>query len=204
MFLSICQEVPIILPALFLPKSMLLLLLFHWIFIFIELPFAISLSTSTKVSFLLLRLWRVTRMTIGTFSTDGFDDGYGNRKWSQTLFRARECHPRFLAAVAAFPSTANRVVWRTGDYGSFRWVFYYPFNWLLVFSFEKQLLIPFLHKFRPVFFRIGLIFLLYLRFFHRCGRHMSVEKHPKWAYFCTWFCLSFPFSFWYITLILFI
>ena len=130
MFLSICQEAPIILPALFLPKSMLLLLLFHWIFIFIELPFAISLSTSTKVSFLLLRLWRVTRMTMGTFSTDGFDDGYGNRKWSQTLFRARECHPRFLAAVAAFPSTANRVVWRTGDYGSFRWVF---FNLLLDF-----------------------------------------------------------------------
>ena len=62
--------------------------------------------------------------TLGTFSTDGFQDGYGNRKWSQTLFRARECHPRFLAAVAAFPSTANRVVWRTGDYGSFRWVFY--------------------------------------------------------------------------------
>ena len=61
---------------------------------------------------------------VGTFSTDGFQDGYGNRKWSQTLFRARECHPRFLAAVAAFPSTANRVVWRTGDYGSFRWVFY--------------------------------------------------------------------------------
>ena len=67
---------------------------------------------------------------IGTFSTDGFQDGYGNRKWSQTLFRARECHPRFLAAVAAFPSTANRVVWRTGDYGSFRWVF---FNLLLDF-----------------------------------------------------------------------
>ena len=64
MFLSICQEVPIILPVLFLSKSMLLLLLFHWVFIFIELPFAISLSTSTKVYFLLLRLWRVTRMTM--------------------------------------------------------------------------------------------------------------------------------------------
>ena len=73
---------------------------------------------------------RTRWLSLGTFSTDGFQDGYGNRKWSQTLFRARECHPRFLAAVAAFPSTANRVVWRTGDYGSFRWVF---FNLLLDF-----------------------------------------------------------------------
>ena len=63
MFLPLYKEVPIIIPTLFLSKSMLLLLLFHWIIIFyivIELPFAISLSTSTKVSFLLLRLWRVT------------------------------------------------------------------------------------------------------------------------------------------------
>ena len=57
------QRSAIIIPTLFLSKSMLLLLLFHWIIIFyivIELPFAISLSTSTIVSFLLLRLWRVT------------------------------------------------------------------------------------------------------------------------------------------------
>ena len=60
MFLRLYKGMSTILPALFLPKSTLLLLLFHWIIIVIELPFAISLSTSTKVSFLLLRLWRVT------------------------------------------------------------------------------------------------------------------------------------------------
>ena len=60
MFLRLYKGVSTILPALFLPKSILLLPLFHWIIIVIELPFAISLSTSTKVSFLLLRLWRVT------------------------------------------------------------------------------------------------------------------------------------------------
>ena len=60
MFLRLYKGMSTILPALFLPKSILLLLLFHWIIIVIELPFAISLSTSTKVSFLLLRLWQVT------------------------------------------------------------------------------------------------------------------------------------------------
>ena len=60
MFLRLYKGMSTILPALFLPKSTLLLLLFHWIFIVIELPFAISLSTSTKVFFLLLRIWRVT------------------------------------------------------------------------------------------------------------------------------------------------
>ena len=47
---------------------------------------------------------------IGTFSTDGFQNGYGNRGNEVKLICARECHPRSLAAVAAFPSTANRVV----------------------------------------------------------------------------------------------
>ena len=60
MFLRLYKGMSTILPALFLPKSILLLLLFHWIIIVIELPFAISLSTSTIVSFLLLRLWQVT------------------------------------------------------------------------------------------------------------------------------------------------
>ena len=60
MFLRLYKGMSTILPALFLPKSTLLLLLFHWIIIVIELPFAISLSTSTKVFFLLLRIWRVT------------------------------------------------------------------------------------------------------------------------------------------------
>ena len=61
MFLRLYKGVSTILPALFLPKSILLLPIFHWIIIVIELPFAILLSTSTKVqSFLLLRLWRVT------------------------------------------------------------------------------------------------------------------------------------------------
>ena len=60
MFLRLYKGMSTILPALFLPKSILLLPLFHWIIIVIELPFAISLSTSTKVFFLLLRIWRVT------------------------------------------------------------------------------------------------------------------------------------------------
>ena len=60
MFLRLYKGMSTILPTLFLPKSTLLLLLFHCIIIVIELPLAISLSTSTKVSFLLLRLWRVT------------------------------------------------------------------------------------------------------------------------------------------------
>ena len=60
MFLRLYKGGSVIQPAVFPPKSMLLLLLFHWIIIVIELPFAMSLSTSTKVSFLLLRIWRVT------------------------------------------------------------------------------------------------------------------------------------------------
>ena len=142
--------------------------------------------------------------TLGTFSTDGFQDGYGNRKWSQTLFRARECHPRFIAAVAAFPSTANRVVWRTGDYGSFRWVF---FNLLLdfyCFHLKNNFLFLFFINLDQFSLELVWYFCFIYAFFTGVEDGMSVEKHPKWAYFCTWFCLSFPFSFWYTTLILFI
>ena len=84
MFLPLYKEVPIILPTLFLPKSMLLLLLFHWIIIFyivIELPFAISLSTSTKVSFLLLRLWRVTLVNPKNKAQTGIYSSLTQRMW---------------------------------------------------------------------------------------------------------------------------
>ena len=74
---------------------------------------------------------------LGTFSTDGFVDGYGNRKWSWTLLRTRECRLRCIAAVSGFPSTANKVLWRSTDYGSFWWVFSKHFNRFLLSHLEK-------------------------------------------------------------------
>ena len=46
---------------------------------------------------------------IGTLAPTVFRTATGNGN-EVKLICARECHPRSLAAVAAFPSTANRVV----------------------------------------------------------------------------------------------